>query len=125
MHSPALHNDKDPYELSVISEPSVEGGGGWAWAGCSTQLFSKIISDVWRLRQYTQFLKTFLKHIYISWKHHLNFSKIRLKVKFSFKYPWNLLETPLKFFDMSLNHTSIFLETSMEHHLNSVNAIEV
>ena len=33
MHSPALHNDKDPYELSVISEPSVEGGGGGAGAG--------------------------------------------------------------------------------------------
>ena len=27
MHSPALNNDKDPYELSVTSEPSVGGGG--------------------------------------------------------------------------------------------------
>ena len=26
MHSPALNNDKDPYELSVTSEPSVWGG---------------------------------------------------------------------------------------------------
>ena len=27
MHSPALNNDKDPYELSVISEPSVGEAG--------------------------------------------------------------------------------------------------
>ena len=28
MHSPASNIDKDPYELSVTSEPSVGGGGG-------------------------------------------------------------------------------------------------
>ena len=29
MHSPALHIDKDPYKLSVTSDPSVGGGGNW------------------------------------------------------------------------------------------------
>ena len=37
--SPASNIDKDPYELSVTSEPSVGGGGGQDYLGHCPQIF--------------------------------------------------------------------------------------